>query len=256
MADVSAKTVMELRNKMGVSMMACKKALVEAGGDMEKAIDILRKSGAAKADKKADRETGEGAAALSGRAVASLRCETDFVARNDDFIAAVQELADEADAKGKKAAEELFESKKTGLITQLGENISFGEVKVLTEGDTVGGYLHSNRKIATVVALSGGTEDLAKDIAMHVAANAPQVISPEDVADEAVSKEKEIWAEQLKNEGKPENIIEKIMMGKEKKFREEGALIKQPFVKDPEESVEQLLQKSGAQVESFVRISV
>jgi elongation factor Ts len=256
MADISAKTVMELRNKMGVSMMACKKALVEADGDMEKAIDILRKSGAAKADKKANRETGEGAAAVFGRAVLSLRCETDFVARNEDFIDALNNLVKEADANGEESAKEMFESNKTDLITKLGENISFGEGKVLTEGDTVGGYLHSNRKIATLVSLSGGTEELAKDIAMHVAANAPQVISPEDVADEDVAKEKEIWAQQLKNEGKPENIIEKIMMGKEKKFREEGALLKQPFVKDPEVTIEKLLQDAGAQIESFVRITV
>jgi elongation factor Ts len=247
---------MELRNKMGVSMMACKKALVEADGDIEKAIDILRKSGAAKADKKADRATGEGAVAISGRAAVSLRCETDFVARNDDFISALQDLADEANANGENAAKAKFESKKTELITQLGENISFGEEKVIPGGDTVGSYLHSNRKIAGIVALTGGSEELAKDIAMHVVANSPQVIAPEDISEELVAKEKEIWAEQLKNEGKPENIIEKIMMGKEKKFREEGALLKQSFVKDPEITIEALLKKSGAEVESFVRMEV
>lgn len=254
MADISAKAVMELRKKMGVSMMACKKALVEADGDMDKAIDILRKSGQAKAAKKGDRETTEGAAATSGRAAVSLYCETDFVARNEDFLRFVQSLADEANSKGEEAAKSLFETKKTEIITQLGENITFGEGKVIEGGDTLGHYVHSNKKIAVVVALSGGTEAMANDIAMHIAASAPQVISPEEVDDALLEKEKEIWTEQLKNEGKPENIVEKILLGKEKKFREENALIKQNFVKNPDQTVEEFL--GDATVESFVRIAV
>ncbi len=256
MADISAKMVMDLRNKMGISMMACKKALVEAEGDMEKAVDILRKSGAAKAGKKSDRTTSEGAVAASGRGAVSLKCETDFVARNEDFLKILQELAEEINKNGEEAAQDLFEAKKTELITQLGENISFGEGKLISGGDQVGSYIHSNNKIVSIVALTGGSEELARDIAMHVAANAPQVIAPEDISDELVAKEKEIWAQQLKNEGKPEQIIDKIMMGKEKKFREEGALLKQDFVKNPEVTIEQLLSQAGAEIESFVRIDI
>lgn len=256
MADISAKAVMELRNKMGISMMACKKALVEAGGDMEKAIEALRKSGAAKAEKKSDRETAEGAIAVSGRGIFSLQCETDFVARNEDFLSFAQDVANEANTNGEEAAQALFDSKKTDMITQLGENMVFGEVKVLSEGDTVGAYVHSNRKVASVVALTGGTEDLARDIAMHVTASSPQVLSPEDISDELVEKEKEIWSEQLKNEGKPEQIIEKIMMGKERKFREESALLKQSFVKNPDQTIEQLVSDAGATIEAFVRVEV
>lgn len=256
MADISAKAVMDLRNKTGVSMMACKKALVETGGDAEKAVELLRKQGAAKAGKKADRETGEGAIAISDRGIVSLKCETDFVARNDDFLAAVEGLASTATAEGTEGAQNSFEQQKAELITKLGENIIFGECAVIEEGDTVGGYIHSNKKLAGLVALTGGTEDIAKDIAMHVVASSPQVISPEEISDELVEKEKEIWTEQLQNEGKPDQIIEKIMLGKEKKFREESALLKQPFVKNPEITVEQYLKENGAEVESFIRMSV
>ncbi len=256
MSDISAKTVMELRNKTGVSMMQCKKALVEAGGDLEQAIDILRKAGAEKAGKKSDRTTGEGAIAISGRAAVSVQCETDFVARNDDFLEYLSELADEASAEGVEKVAEKFESERADYITKLGENLTFGEAVVIDEGEVVGDYLHSNRKLAGLVAIEGGSEELARDLAMHAVANAPQVISPDEVSDELVAKEKEVWAEQLKNEGKPAEIIDKIMLGKEKKFREESAFIKQPFVKDPEMTVEQLLQKNGATIVRFARIAV
>lgn len=254
MAEITAKAVMELRAKTGVSMMACKKALVEANGDMNAAIDILRKTGAAKAEKKGDRDTSEGAVAVSGGAAISLQCETDFVGRNDDFLALAQELADEAATNGEEAAKAMFEKKKTDAITKLGENITFGEAKVLKAGDTVGRYIHSNNKIAVVVAITGGTEDMARDVAMHIAASSPQVISPDEVDDTLVAKEKEIWTEQLKNEGKPEQIMEKILMGKEKKFREENALLKQNFVKNPDQTIEEFL--GDATIEAFVRLEV
>lgn len=256
MSEISAKAVMELRNKSGVSMMVCKKALVEAGGDIEKAIDILRKSGAEKADKKAGRATGEGAIAVSGRAAVSLRCETDFVARNDDFLRILEELVAIAAEQGAAAAEAQFEQQRADLVTKLGENISFGEAVVVDGGTVAGNYIHSNRKLAAVVTLDGGNEDLARDLAMHVVASSPEVIRPEEISDELVAKEKTIWAEQLKNEGKPAEIIDKIMLGKEKKFREEGALLKQSFVKDPEITIEALLQQEGAAVVRFARIEV
>jgi elongation factor Ts len=256
MTHISAQSVMELRKKMGVSLMACKKALSEADGNVDAAIDILRKSGIERANKKSGRETGEGAVEISGGTAVSLRCETDFVARNEAFRKALFEIAQEAEQNGEDSAITLFERKKAELISQLGENISFGEFKSVSGGSVVGGYVHSNQKIASIVALEGGSLELARDIAMHVVANSPQVLSPENISEDLVEKEKEIWEQQLKNEGKPENIIEKIILGKEKKFREEGALLKQPFVKNPEVTIEQLVKGSGATITSFLRMEV
>lgn len=254
--DISAKAVMDLRNKTGVSMMAVKKALVEAGGDEEKAIEILRKRGEAKSAEKSDRETGEGAVAISiqgNRAcIAALRCETDFVARNDDFIKLAQDVADKYLEKG-EAAQEENESMVREAVNTLGENIQIGEY-VLVEAPVIGGYVHSNRKIGVLIGLSGGSEDKAKDVAMHAAAMNPLVKNPTEVSDELVAKEKEIWIEQLKNEGKPENIMENILKGKEKKFREESALTAQVFVKDNNVTVGQFLE--GAEVAEYVRIKI
>lgn len=256
MSEIQASVVMELRNKTGVSMMACKKALVEAGGDVTKATEILRKAGLEKADKKADRSTGEGAVAVSGRTAVSLRCETDFVARNEAFLTLLDTLVHKAEADGSAAAQAYFENERAALITKLGENITLGEVVTVASGDTVGSYVHSNRKLAAIVTLVGGNAEVARDIAMHVVANSPQVITPDEIADDLVAKEKEVWAEQLKKEGKPEAIVEKIMLGKEKKFREENALIKQPFVKDAEQTVESVLAAHGATATGFVRIAI
>jgi elongation factor Ts len=246
---------MALRHKTGVSMMECKKALTQAGGNETTAIEILRKKGADKAAGKSDRTAEEGAVALSGNAIVSVKCETDFVARNDDFIEFVQSLADEAAEHGEDAAREKFEEEKAEKITQLGENLVFGEAKVL-EGEVIGGYIHSNRKVGALASLSGGNESIATDIAMHVTAMNPAVTSPDEVSDDLVVKEKEIWKEQLREEGKPAEIIEKIMMGKEKKFREESALIKQPFVKEQGMTVEEYADKNRASVTGFARAMV
>ncbi|MGE3278322.1 MAG: translation elongation factor Ts [Candidatus Altimarinota bacterium] len=254
--DISAKAVMDLRNKTGVSMMAVKKALVEAGGDEEKAIEILRKRGEAKSAEKSDRETGEGAVAISIKdgkaAIVALRCETDFVARNDDFVNLAQSLADKYLEKGAAAQEENEMTVKEAVNT-LGENIQLGEY-VLVEAPVIGGYVHSNRKIGVLVGLNGGTEDKAKDVAMHAAAMNPLVKHPTEVSDELVAKEKEIWIDQLKAEGKPENMLENILKGKEKKFREESALTAQVFVKDNNVTVGQFLE--GAEVAEYVRIKI
>lgn len=249
----------KLRDATGVSIIACKKALDEAGGDFEKAVDLLRKKGAAKAADRAGRSTGEGAistATSTGKvALIKLGCETDFVAKGDDFVALAQSVADRV------LAGEINEANKDEIadvkdaVLKLGENIQIAELALL-EGDSTGTYVHSNGKIGVVVALKGGSEELAKDVAMHAAATNPQVLSPNEVADELVAKEKEIWSEQLKNEGKPAEIIEKIMMGKEKKFREESALLKQPFVKNPEQSIEELVAAAGAEVLGFKRFAV
>ncbi len=255
MSEISASEVMALRQKTGVSMMECKKALVEAGGDEEKAVEILRKQGAMKAAKKSDRTTSEGGVAISGNAIVSVKCETDFVARNENFVQFVTSLAEEADANGAEAAGKKFEEEKAEMVTKLGENLVFGEAHVL-DGEIVHGYIHSNQKVGALVALSGGSAEIATDVAMHATAMNPSVTSPDEVSDELVAKEKEIWTEQLAKAGKPAEIIGKIMIGKEKKFREESALIKQSFVKDQEKTVEQYASENGATVTTFVRVEV
>jgi elongation factor Ts len=256
MVTISAAAVASLRARTGVSILECKKALEEAGGDEELAIEILRKRGEAQAVKKADRMQGEGFvfAAQSGNKVAMvlLRCETDFVARNEGFQKLGKEMAELALAKGEGAADEISQ-KLTSAVQQLGENITLGELKVV-EGKVTGTYVHSNGKIGVVVAMDGGSAEAAKDAAMHAAAMSPTYISPEEVTAEAVAKEKEIWTEQLTKEGKPAAIQEKIMLGKEKKFREENALLTQPFVKDPSKTVRDSL--GGANVTAYVRLSV
>jgi elongation factor Ts len=254
--EISAKAVMDLRNKTGVSMMAVKKALVEAEGNEEKAIEILRKRGEAKSAEKSDRATGEGAVAVSIKGnkacIVALRCETDFVARNEDFVKLSQSLADNYLEKG-PAAQEENEATVREAVNTMGESIILGEY-VLIDAPVIGGYVHSNRKIGVLVGLSAGTEDKAKDVAMHAAAMNPMVKHPGEVSDELVAKEKEIWIDQLKAEGKPENIMENILKGKEKKFREESALTAQVFVKDNNVTVGQYLE--GAEVAEYVRIKI
>lgn len=236
--------------------MLCKKALEEANGDEEKAIEILRKKGEAKAAKKADRETTEGVIVtkIDGNkaAIVRLSCETDFVAKNEEFVAIANQAAEIAVREGAEAAQSQMEQPIKDLFTKLGENMTL-EVKTM-EGEGIADYIHSNAKIGALVNVSPANEEKAKDVAMQIAAMNPAVISPEEVAEDLVVKEKEIWAEQLKNEGKPEDIIEKIMMGKEKKFREESALIKQSFVKNGEQTVEQYLGES--KVTAFIRLAI
>ncbi len=253
--SVSIDQIKDLRDRTGVSISACKQALEEAEGDFEKAVEVLRKKGEAKAAARAERGTNHSAVAVKvegGKgAIVELECETDFVAMDGSFLELAESIADKL-LKGeiKPDDRDLPEIKEAGL--RLGENIQIGNM-ALIEGDNIGEYVHSNRKIGVLVSLKGGNDNLGKDIAMHVAATAPQVVSPDEVDDSLVSKEKEIWAEQLKSEGKPEEIIGKIMMGKERKFREENALVKQDFVKNPEKTIEDLLKEAEAEVLSFVR---
>jgi elongation factor Ts len=238
-------------------MLAVKKALEEAGGDEEAAIELLKKRGEAQAVKKAGRDQSEGSIFIetaSGKAgMVFLGSETDFVARGDDFKAAGVELAKMALEKGADAVKTHAETFIPELVNKLGENVSLTDVQVV-EGGTLGSYVHSNSKIGVVITLDGGDEAKARDVAMHAAAMAPEVVSPDEVPVEAVEKEKEVWKEQLKADGKPENIWDKIMMGKEKKFRGESALLKQEFVKDPSMTVEKYLD--GAKVTAYVRLAV
>lgn len=257
MSPVSASAVSSLRQRTGVSMMECKKALDEAQGNEEKAIEILRKRGIAQAAKKAARDQFEGLVFLAQKAdkaaLVLLKCETDFVARDENFRKAGALLVETLLEKGDAGLKTIAEKTVPELVQKLGENISVGETRLVT-GGTIGTYLHTNGKIGVIIALKDGTVESARDIAMHAAAMNPTVTRPEEVANEKVEKEKEIWREQLKKEGKPEAMFDKIMMGKEKKFREEHALLKQPFVKDPSQTVEQYLK--GASVTAYVRLSV
>jgi elongation factor Ts len=255
---VSIEQIQKLRNATGVSIIACKKALVEADGDYDKAVEILRKKGQAKAADRAGRSTGEGAVfvktAEGKTALVALRCETDFVARGDDFLELLNVVADELIAGKINSGDDEVQTVKDAVL-RLGENVQVGGL-YLSNSSVAGTYVHSNKKIGVLVELEGGSEDMAKDIAMHAAATNPAVLTPDEVSDELVEKEKGIWIDQLKQEGKPEQIIEKIMMGKEKKFREESALVKQAFVKNPDQTIEELLASGSAKITNFVRFSV
>ncbi len=249
---ISAADVKTLRQRTSVGMLACKNALEEANGDMEAAIELLRKRGEMKAASKADRTTAEGAIAISGKAIVKVLCETDFVARNEGFIALVEEIAAKADTEGVEAAKTYFESIKTDKMQEIGENLILDQVEVL-EGTVVSGYVHSNRKVAAMIALDGSDEEHARDAAMHATAMAPLVATPEEVDPALIEKEKEIAKAELIEAGKPENIIDKILVGKIKKFCADRALTSQAFVKNPEQTVGEYI---GANVTSYVRVEV
>ena len=256
--DITAASVQQLRARTGVGIVAVKQALLDAAGDEEKAIELLRKRGLSQAVKKADREQSEGGIfigeAAGKAAMIVLKCETDFVGRSDAFVAIGQELANALAKDGAAKAKVLAESKIPEAVQKLGENVSVGET--LEVGvPVIGSYVHSNRKIGVIIGLAaGGDAAKAKDVAMHAAAMNPLYLHPDDVSAESIAKEKEIWKEQMKNEKKPPEILEKIMMGKERKFREENALIKQPFVKDTSMTVEKYL--GGSKIEAYHRIAI
>ena len=254
---VSASDVMQLRARTGVSINECKKALEEADGNEEKAIEILRKRGIATASKKAGRDQSEGLVFIeqSGTkaAVVTLKCETDFVARDSNFQNVGKAIVKALFAGGEAAAKKVADEQVPAAVQKLGENISLGEMQVI-EAPIIGVYVHSNSKIGVVVALEGGSVDAARDVAMHGAALNPAYVRPEETDAGALEKEREIWREQLKKEGKPEAIWDKIMLGKEKKFREENALLTQPFVKDPSKTVQAYL--GSAKVKTYVRMAV
>jgi len=253
---ITAAQVNDLRQRTGISMMECKKALMEANGDEEKAIDILRKKGAAKAASKADRVIKQGIVVTKVKgdkaAIVKFLCETDFVAKNEEFQAIANAAADVALKKGAESAKESQEQAVKDLFTKLGENMAL-EIKVM-EGKGIGDYVHSNSKIGVIVNLKDKDVEKARDMAMQIAAMNPTVINPEDMPAEIVEKEKEIWKAQLKEEGKPEQIWDRIMTGKEKKFREESALLKQSYIKDGEKTVEQYLESNT--VTEYIRMAI
>lgn len=250
-----------MRARTGVGIVAVKQALEEAAGNEEKAIELLRKRGLAQAVKKADRGQSEGAIFIaegSGKAaLVVLKCETDFVGRSDAFIALGQELAHSLVKDGAAQAKAVAESKIPEAVQKLGENISVGETLEVS-APVVASYVHSNRKIGVIIGMESGDAAKGKDVAMHAAAMNPTYLHPDDVTPEAIAKEKEIWKEQLKQDPsagkKPPDILEKIMLGKERKFREENALMKQPFVKDSSQTVEKYLD--GATVTAYQRVAI
>ncbi|UPA23055.1 translation elongation factor Ts [Candidatus Peribacteria bacterium] len=257
MSNISAAAIQSLRARTGVSISAVKEALEEAMGDEEKAIELLRKRGIAQAAKKAAREQGEGLVFMkeegSKAALIILRCETDFVARDSGFTEAGQAILATLFAEGMDAAKTVAEQKLPELVQKLGENITVDDMHSI-EAPVVGAYLHSNAKIGVIIGLDGGTRDMARDIAMHAAALSPAYIHPEQVGMDAIEKEREIWREQMKKDNKPEAMWDKIMEGKEKKFREESSITKQNFVKDPSKTVEQHL--GDAKITAYIRASV
>ncbi len=264
---VTAALVKELRERTGAGMLDCKKALVETDGDIELAIENMRKSGQAKAAKKAGRIAAEGVILTkveAGRAtMLELNCETDFVARDEGFLKFGNELLEVAAANNINDIEALNDADMNGvkvseardaLVAKIGENISPRRV-INVDGDTLGAYVHGGR-IGVISILTGGDEELAKDVAMHVAAASPQFVKPENVPAEVVEKEKEIQIEIAIQSGKPADIAEKMVAGRMKKFTGEVSLTGQPFVKDPSISVAELLKNNSADVINFVRFEV
>jgi elongation factor Ts len=269
--DITPALVKELRERTGAGMMDCKKALVEAGGEIEVAADLLRKAGQAKADKKASRVAAEGRVAIKSDAAAGrhalieVNSETDFVAKDDNFRAFVEQVAeavlrdrpasvDEA-MRGGAANGQTLEEARQALVTKVGENITVRRFEVLETGGNVGGYAHNNR-IGVLVELEGGTPELARDLAMQVASLAPRFVAADDVPKDVLDKEREVILAQTAQEKKPPEIIAKMVEGKLRKFIDEITLTGQPFVKDPDKRVRDLLKAASAKVKSFRRYEV
>jgi len=268
---ISASQVKELRELTGAGMMECKKALTESQGNMDLAIEGLRKSGVAKAGKKAGRIAAEGAIVIktNGKqaAMVEVNCETDFVARDANFTAFVNAVAETAlQAKEQdinklslltlQGYDKTVEEVRQELVSKIGENVQIRRV-ILTSAsaETVGIYLHGAR-IGVMVELDTNNVDIARDVAMHIAASKPIVVSPENVSADIVAKEKEIYLAQAATSGKPQEIIEKMVMGRLKKYLDEVSLLGQPFVKDPDTSVGALLNKNRIKVLAFYRYEV
>lgn len=271
--SISAAQVKELRERTGSGMMECKKALVEAGGDMEAAVELLRKSGAAKADKKAGRVASEGLIMIEVGAdgkrgvMVEVNSETDFVARKDDFQQFAAGVARRAlnDGPADVAAlsalpladgGETIEEARKNMVATIGENITVRRMLAIdATAGTLAQYLHGGR-IGVLVELQGGNEDLARDVAMHIAASRPVCVDETQVPQELLDKEREIFIAQAQESGKPAEIIEKMIDGRMRKYLGEITLIGQPFVKDPDQTVGKLLKAAGASVVRFERLEL
>ena len=264
MSAISASQVKELREKTGLGLMDCKKALEGANGDMDLAIEELRKTSGVKASKKSGRSAADGLIAIESKEqnifMIEVNCETDFVARDDSFVSftkeTLQNFSDNPDSSLEELLDKGIEDDREKLVQKLGENIVVRRVSKTDSSSTVGSYLHSNQKIGCIVSLDGGNESLANDIAMHAAATDPMAISPSDIPEEIVAKEKEIFKAQSEESGKPAEIIEKMIEGKVSKFLAEVSLTEQDFVKDPNVKISQLLKDNDANILSFTRYEV
>ncbi len=265
MAAVSASMVKDLRERTGLGMMECKKALKAADGDIDLAIENLRKASGLKAAKKADRTAADGVVAVkvaedgSYGVLVEVNSETDFAARDEGFLGFVKLVLDKAFADKQSNVEVLMEGElsvaREALVQKIGENIGVRRSAVV-EGGVIGSYVHSNNRIAVLTQLQGGDVELAKDVSMHVAAVNPQVVKPEDMPEDQVEKEKDIIKAQPDMEGKPEAIVEKMMVGRINKFLKENSLLEQPFVKNPDLTVGKLVEEGGAEVQAFIRFEV
>ncbi|MBM7632618.1 translation elongation factor Ts [Geomicrobium sediminis] len=270
---ISAKLVKELREKTGAGMMDCKKALTETNGDMEEAVAYLREKGIAKAAKKADRVAAEGLTKVEIKGnkavIVEINAETDFVAKNEGFLNLVDTIADHLLATEPKDVETALQTEManggtlenyiTDQIAKIGEKISLRRFTIAEKDDNsaFGAYLHMGGKIGVLSVVEGTTdEQIAKDISMHVAAINPKYVNRDGVPEEETNKEREILKQQALNEGKPENIVEKMVEGRLKKFFEQVVLIDQPFVKDGDQTVEKFLKANNATVKTFVRYEV
>jgi len=264
---MSAALVKELRERTGLGLLECKKALAAAGGDIEVAIEELRKSSGMKAAKKAGRTAADGVVAIriaadgNSGVIGEVNSETDFVARDENFLGFVSQVMDKAvelqTADVAVVAGGDVEDARQALVQKIGENISVRRIGVVSAADgVVGGYVHGNNRIAVLVELAGGDEELAKDVAMHIAAVNPAVVSPADMPEELLQKEREIYAAQAADSGKPPEIVEKMIEGRVRKYLSENSLTEQAFVKDPDTTVGKLVKAAGASIAGFTRFEV
>ena len=266
--EITASLVKELRERTGAGMMDCKKALNDANGDIEVAIEVMRKSGAAKAAKKAGRIAAEGIISIKQNegeiVILEVNCETDFVAKDENFLSFVdeilevitkQDVTDVDDLLQKSINDQTIEEKIQQLTAKIGEKLSIRRFEKSKINKKVGTYLHGKR-IGVIVEIEGGDDNLAKDIAMHIAASKPLYVDSKEVSSSVLDKEKEIYIAQAQESGKPDDIIEKMVEGRLKKFVKEITLLGQPFVKDSEQSVEKILKSANAKVLSFIRYEV
>jgi elongation factor Ts len=256
---ITTEQVKELRDRTGISVMQCRKALEEANGDMDKAIIILQKKGGEAAQKKSDRSAADGMVVMrtdgSRALTVVLNCETDFVAKNDDFINLANALADLAWNEGVEKMQAAAPEMINAVVLKTGENIQLGGAEDLT-GEVVNGYTHFDNKSAAAVVLSGGTKEVAKDIAMHVAAMKPSFLSSADISEENKAKVKSVMEAEVEKTDKPQEIKDKMLEGKINGFFAEQTLLNQPFFKTPEKTIEQYAKDNGATVQKFVLYTV
>lgn len=270
--QITAAMVKELRERTGSGMMECKKALQETDGDIDAAIENMRKAGLAKADKKAGRVAAEGRIAIKisddGKTavIVEVNCETDFVSGGEDFMTFVSEIADAALANKPESIEALLElsadgtqsieEKRKSMVSKIGENIQVRRFQMMNAtAGSFGSYLHGTR-IGVLLEMENGNDDLIKDVAMHIAASKPTCVTEDQVPAELLEKEREILIAQAQDSGKPQDIIEKMVDGRIRKYLAEITLVGQPFVKDPDKTVGALLKDEGADVKGFVRYEV